>query len=72
MVAFFGYMGKTSLGGKASEQIALAVAQSNGCSYCLSAHTAIGEMHGFDEGTALAPKTCNRSTVAFHSALSGR
>lgn len=46
MVAFFGHMGNASLGPKAGEQIALAVAQSNGCSYCLSAHTAIGELHG--------------------------
>jgi len=46
MVSFFGYLGKASLGPKAGEQIALAVAQSNGCSYCLSAHTAIGGMHG--------------------------
>ena len=54
MVSFFGYMGKASLGPKAGEQIALAVAQSNGCSYCLSAHTAIGGMHGLtpDEMTS--------------------
>jgi uncharacterized peroxidase-related enzyme len=54
MVSFFGYMGKASLGPKAGEQIALAVAQANGCSYCLSAHTAIGALHGLspDEMTA--------------------
>lgn len=46
MVSFFGHMGKASLGPKAGEQIALAVAQSNGCCYCLSAHTAIGELQG--------------------------
>ena len=46
MVSFFGYLGNGSLGPKAGEQIALAVAQSNGCGYCLSAHTAIGGMHG--------------------------
>ncbi|MEO8362664.1 MAG: carboxymuconolactone decarboxylase family protein [Vicinamibacteria bacterium] len=28
------------------EQIALAVAQANGCDYCLSAHTALGKMAG--------------------------
>jgi len=28
------------------EQIALAVAQANGCTYCLSAHTALGEKTG--------------------------
>jgi len=54
MVSFFGFMGKTSVGPQVGEQIALAVAQSNGCSYCLSAHTAIGGLHGLtpDEMTA--------------------
>jgi uncharacterized peroxidase-related enzyme len=46
MVAFFGHMAKTALGARVGEQIALAVAQANGCGYCLSAHTAIGELHG--------------------------
>ena len=31
------------------EQIALAVAEVNGCSYCLSAHTAIGKLYGVDD-----------------------
>ncbi len=35
-----------SLSAKLREQIALAVAQTNGCEYCLSAHTAIGDMVG--------------------------
>ena len=54
LVSFFGHLGKASLGPSVGEQIALAVAQSNGCSYCLSAHTAIGGMHGLtsDEMTA--------------------
>jgi len=46
MVSFFGHMGKASLGPKIGELIALVVAQSNECGYCLSAHTAIGAMHG--------------------------
>lgn len=46
MNGFFESMGKSSLGGKVGEQVAVAVAQSNGCQYCLSAHTAIGGMHG--------------------------
>lgn len=32
-------LGKSSLGGKTAERIALAVAEANGCSYCLSAHS---------------------------------
>ncbi len=43
---FFAALGKAPLGGKVGEQVAIAVAQSNGCEYCLSAHTAIGGMHG--------------------------
>ncbi|MCU0633747.1 MAG: carboxymuconolactone decarboxylase family protein, partial [Gemmatimonadaceae bacterium] len=43
---FFAALGKASLGGRIGEQIAIAIAQSNGCEYCLSAHTAIGTMHG--------------------------
>ena len=32
---------------KEQEAIALVVSQSNGCAYCLSAHTTIGKMQGF-------------------------
>ena len=37
---------RAEVGGKVGEQVAIAVAQANGCEYCLSAHTAIGGMHG--------------------------
>ena len=46
MNGFFAALGKSALGGKIGEQVAIAVAQSNTCEYCLSAHTAIGGMHG--------------------------
>ena len=46
MNAFFAALGKGQLGGKVGEQVAIAVAQTNGCEYCLAAHTAIGGMHG--------------------------
>jgi uncharacterized peroxidase-related enzyme len=58
MVSFFGHMGKASLGTKAGEQIAVAVAQSNGCGYCLSAHTAIGESQGLTSEEMLAARDC--------------
>ncbi len=45
MNAFFAALGKGPLSGKIGEQIAIAIAQSNGCEYCLSAHTAIGGSH---------------------------
>jgi uncharacterized peroxidase-related enzyme len=46
MLGMFGSLGKASIGARAGEQIAIAVAQENGCGYCLSAHTAIGKKHG--------------------------
>ena len=42
MLSLFSNVGKTSLGAKTGELIAIAVAQSNGCGYCLAAHSAIG------------------------------
>jgi AhpD family alkylhydroperoxidase len=41
--------GKTSLRGKEKEAVNLIVSQVNDCIYCLSAHTAIGKMHGFTD-----------------------
>ena len=38
---------------KEYEAIALATSQVNGCSYCLSAHTALGKMNGFTEEETL-------------------
>jgi len=40
---------KTSLSGKEKEAINLVVSEVNGCDYCLSAHTAIGKMNGFND-----------------------
>lgn len=37
-----GALGKGSIGAKTSERIALAVAELNGCGYCLSAHSYLG------------------------------
>lgn len=45
---FSGALG-TSLNAKLREQIALTVAEINGCGYCASAHSAIGKMVGLDE-----------------------
>ena len=38
-----GALSKGTIGVKTSERIALAIAEYNGCSYCLSAHTYLGE-----------------------------
>ncbi len=52
----FATLGKGPLGGKIGEQIAIAIAQSNACGYCLSAHTAIGGMHGLDAASLRAAR----------------
>jgi uncharacterized peroxidase-related enzyme len=59
-----GALGKGRLPARLREQIALAVAQANGCDYCLAAHSAIGKMVGLTAeqihdsrlGTAIDPK----------------
>jgi len=49
LVAMEGALGKGALRARVREQLAIAVAQENGCDYCLSAHTAIGKMFGLSE-----------------------
>lgn len=41
-----GALAKGMLSAKVREQIALAVAEANGCDYCLAAHTAVGKAVG--------------------------
>lgn len=43
-----GIAGEGSLDPRTRERIALALAEQNGCEYCLSAHTAIGRKAGLD------------------------
>ncbi len=40
---------KTSLSNKEKEAVNLIVSEVNGCIYCLSAHTVIGKMNGFND-----------------------
>ena len=61
LLGLFKSTGKLSLGPKIGEQIAIAVAQANGCGYCLSAHTAIGAMHGLDAATMTAARRASSS-----------
>jgi uncharacterized peroxidase-related enzyme len=62
MLGLFKSTGKSSLGAKIGEQIAVAVAQANGCGYCLSAHTAIGAMHGLDAATLAGARHAKSSS----------
>jgi uncharacterized peroxidase-related enzyme len=50
LVSLFGATGKGSFSGCTREAIALAVSETNGCDYCLSAHTAIGRHAGLSDG----------------------
>jgi uncharacterized peroxidase-related enzyme len=42
----FGALGGGTLGARLGEQIAVAIADRNGCEYCLAAHTALGRKAG--------------------------
>ncbi|HKV73701.1 MAG TPA: carboxymuconolactone decarboxylase family protein [Gemmatimonadales bacterium] len=56
LVGLWAGVGSGTLGAKLGEQLAIVVAQSNGCEYCLSAHTALGKMHGLDDAELAAAK----------------
>lgn len=49
LLAFSSAQMKGSFNAKEREAIALAVSEVNGCTYCLSAHTALAKMNGFSE-----------------------
>ena len=46
---FNGALGTAKLSGQIREQIALLTAEHNSCTYCLSAHTALGKMVGLNQ-----------------------
>ena len=48
---------KSSLNAKAREGVNLAVRQVNECEYCLAAHTALGKVHGFNDGQIIDIRT---------------
>jgi uncharacterized peroxidase-related enzyme len=52
-LALDGELGKGVFSGLPKEVIALAVAQVNGCDYCLAAHTAISKMRGVPDAEIL-------------------
>jgi uncharacterized peroxidase-related enzyme len=73
-----GYLGLSgalaggTLGAKLAEQVALATAEANGCEYCLSAHTMLGQHAGLTAADIVAARegTANdeRSRAALHFA----
>ncbi len=68
-LAFSGALGKGALPAKVREQIAILVAESNACTYCLSAHTAIGKMVGLAESELTAARDASSADPKTAAAL---
>jgi len=65
-----GALGHGALGAKTGELIALAVAESNACDYCLSAHSFIGEkLVGIDTPSLTAARDGNSGHAKTDAAL---
>jgi uncharacterized peroxidase-related enzyme len=64
-----GALAEGSLDPKLRTEIALAVAQVNGCSYCLSVHTTIGKMRGVSEGDLVGCRRHSSENPKFDAAL---
>lgn len=62
---FSGSLAAGSLPAKIRAQIALAVAEQNGCQYCLSAHTALGRMGGLTESEMEAAREAKGPALEF-------
>lgn len=62
-------LGRT-LSPKLNERIAIAIAEANGCGYCLSAHTAVGRMVGLD-ATSSRPADAEAQPTRRSPRLSG-
>ncbi|WP_374673104.1 carboxymuconolactone decarboxylase family protein [Ideonella sp.] len=75
MWSAFGALGGGTLGARLGEQIAVRVADLNGCAYCLAAHTALGrkagasaeEMAAAQAGESADPRT--QAALRFAGAL---
>lgn len=63
-----GALGKT-LTRELNEQIAIVVAEANGCGYCLSAHTAIGGLVGVEESELARSRTGHSADPKVAAAL---
>ncbi len=65
-----GALGHGTLGAKTGELIALAVAESNACDYCLSAHSFIGEkLVGIDASALAEAREGNSKNAKIDAAL---
>ena len=64
-----GALGAGLLPAKLREQIALAVAEANACSYCLAAHSLLGSKAGLADGDVLAARRGDASDPRSHAAI---
>jgi uncharacterized peroxidase-related enzyme len=62
-------LGTGSLSPQLREQIAVVVAESNECEYCLSAHTAIGKLYGLSDRELLATRQLQTADHRANAAL---
>lgn len=62
-------LGSGSISTKLQEQIAVVVAETNDCEYCLSAHTAIGKLHGLTDRELLASRQLQTNDPRTNAAL---
>ncbi len=58
---FLGALGGASVSARTQELLAIAVAETNGCDYCLSAHTAIGGLYKIPPAELDAARDVNNS-----------
>jgi AhpD family alkylhydroperoxidase len=68
-LSFSTALGGGALGAKLREQIALAVAEANGCEYCLAAHSTIGKMVGLSNADVVASRQGRSSDPKAAAAL---
>ena len=66
---FSGNLSRGSLDAKTRERIALTTAEANGCQYCVSAHTAIGEQAGLSPQEIQAARTGASAEVKANAAV---
>lgn len=68
-LALSGALSRGLLPAALQEQIALAVAESNGCNYCLSAHTALGRRAGLSDDQLAASREGRAADAKANAAL---
>ena len=68
-LSFSGALNGASLNAKTREAIAIAIAEANGCNYCLSAHSVIGKGAGLSDAEITAARTGTSSDAKLGAIL---